>query len=111
MTDNRAQFRIDATTEMALAKAKEKWPLLNQSELLRKIVEQWNQLQDAGTSKTQKLADIDVRLVEYGVMLSQLSDSSISIIDRIAKIEDLFAKLYPVIVEMKEQLAQHGFEE
>lgn len=92
-------------------KAKEKWPLLNQSELLRKIVEQWNQLQDAGTSKTQKLADIDARLVEYGALLAQLSDSATTVADRVTKLGELFEKIYPVIVEMKEQLAQHGFDE
>jgi len=111
LTDNRTQFRIDATTENALSKARQKWPILNQSELLRKIIEQWNQLQDSGTSKTQKLADIDARLAEYSVLLAQLSESSISIADRVTKLGDLFAKIYPVIVEMKEQLAQHGFEE
>ena len=58
MADNRSQFRIDLVTKEALAKAEEKWPLLNKSELLRKIVEQWNQSQELGFSKTQKLVEI-----------------------------------------------------
>jgi hypothetical protein len=106
------RLRRTKNIDRALALVEEKWPgVEGDTDKLQRVAEQWLLQQDAGTSKTQKLADIDARLAGIDVQLAQITDSTLTVVERVTKLGELFDKLYPVIVEMKEQLAQHGFKE
>lgn len=110
MTDNRAQFRKDDMTQRALEKASEKWPDLKESERYRRMIEQWLLNQDTGTSKTQKIADIDARLGRQEVMLSELANVALTSAERTERILQLLTELIAIVQEMKSNLAEHDLD-
>lgn len=95
----------------ALDLANEKWPNLSQTELVQRITEQWVNLQNAGTSKTHKIASIDDRLAEQGALILAMSHNVSAIPERVSRLEEVTLKILEIVREMKVALADHGFEE
>jgi hypothetical protein len=111
VADNRVIFRKNETVESAYAKAKERWPTLAASDIWRRIIEQWNFAQDTGTSKTQKIADIDARLTQHGVVLAEIANTTLTLVERVERMGQLLVEFVRIVEEIKQQLAEHGFEE
>ena len=109
MADNRSQFRIDLVTKEALAKAEEKWPLLNKSELLRKIVEQWNQAQELGFSKTQKLVEIqqDTRNIQQDT--HNIQQDTRNILYQMVTLREEMQELSDRLTNLESRVEEHGF--
>ncbi|TXH52430.1 MAG: hypothetical protein E6Q97_15905 [Desulfurellales bacterium] len=107
------QIRVRRTKslERAMALAEEKWPGIGgNTDYLQRIAEQWLNSQDAGTSKTQKIVDIDSRLAEHGKMLAQLTDAALTSAERTEKILQLLTGLIAIVQEMKSDLAEHDLD-
>lgn len=105
------RVRRTKSIDRALALIEEKFPSLEgDTDKLQRVAEQWVNLQDAGTSKTQKIADIDTKLAEHGKTLDELAKSSASTVERIFELEKLVKAIYDVVLEMKAQVQEHGYE-
>lgn len=62
--------------------------MLNRSELARKVIEQWSQLQDAGTSKTKLLADVQKDTANILYQMAEMRKEIQELSDRLAALED-----------------------
>lgn len=105
------RVRRTKSIDRALSLIEKKFPDLDgDTEKLQRVAEQWVNLQDAGTSKTQKMIDIDTKLTEHSKALLELTQTSLSVVDRVFKLETLVKSIYDIVLEMKGQVQEHGYE-